>query len=491
LTGTPLHNSEPTSLASRTVRNVAWLGSGQAIRQIVALLTMIALARFLGPTEFGLIAMTMFVNELAQLLVDFGMGSALVQRKELSQRILASCFWVNIGVGLVAAAILVATSPVIAAYFVQPQVQGLLLVTAVNILISSAAVIPQSMLARNLAFRDITIATTVGSLCGAATALGMATAGMGVWSLAFQPVVGTTVATVIMFRKVAWAPSFTFDFAEIRGLLKFSSDLLLSNVLGHVSRNLTSVILGPAMGSAALGKITMAQTITWLPIAQVSQTVVRATFPVFAQLQDDMERFREGFYRATAMIALIAFPLMTGIGVLAGDLVPVVFGPKWLEVSALVAITCIPALVQCVTTLSGTALLGSGRADLLFKIALIALPLAAVPLWLVRDGSLSLVVSMISATTVVTSLITLATAMTAIRGSWGRYLRAVLPPAAGALAMGAVLWLLRQAMPDVHAAVRLVGLSLFGTVLYAALTWIVNRSTLVAAYGLIRGMVAR
>ena len=486
-----MHDSDKKSLASRTVRNVAWLGSGQAIRQVVALLTMIVLARFLGPAEFGLFAMTVFVTELSQLLVDFGMGSALVQRKELSQRILASCFWVNIGVGLVAAFVLVVTSPLIAAYFGQPLVQWLLLVTAVNILLSSAAVIPQSLLARKLAFRDITIATTVGSLCGAAAALGLATAGMGVWSLALQPVVGTTLATIIMFRKSEWAPSFTFDLSSIRGLLKFSSHLLLSNVLGHVSRNLTSVILGPAMGVAALGKITMAQTITWLPIAQVSQTVVRATFPVFAHLQDDMDRFREGFYKATALIALIAFPLMTGIGVLAGDLVPVVFGPKWFEAAALVSILCVPALIQCVTTLSSTALLAVGRSDLLFRIALFALPLAAVPLWFFRDRPLAFVVGVVAATAVVTSLFSLATALHAIDGSWKRYLAAVFPPAVGSLIMGAAVWILRNAVPNVPPLGRLIGLSLLGAALYCCLTWFLNRRAALAAFSLVRGLSAK
>jgi len=452
---------------------------------------MIALARFLGPAEFGIFAMTMFVNELAQLLVDFGIGSALVQRKEISQRILASCFWINIGVASVAAVVLIGASPFIAGYFVQPLVQGLLIVTAVNVLVSSATVLPQSLLVRRLAFRDITIATTIGSLCGAGAALAMAVSGMGVWSLAFQPLIGTTVAAGLMFKMSGWRPSFELDLAGIRGILKFSSHLLFSNVLSHVSRNLTSLILGPALGAAALGKITMAQTITWLPVAQVSQTIVRATFPVFAQLQDEMDRFREGFYKATAMIALFAFPLMTGIGVLAGDLVPVVFGPKWQEVGTLVAIVCVPALLQCVTTLAATALLGVGRSDLLLKLSVLALPVVAVPLWLAREASLQTVVIVLAATTVATSVIALIAAMRAIGGSWRRYCGATLPPAAGSLCMGVILWFLTETLVDAHAVARLVGLSVVGTVAYVLLAWLINREMVLEAYRLVRGLVVR
>lgn len=452
---------------------------------------MVLLARFLGPVEFGIFAMTVFVNELAQMLVDFGMGSALVQRKEISQRILASCFWVNVAVGVAAAAVLLAASPLIAAYFKQPLVQGLLIGSALNILVSSVAVIPQSLLARELAFRDVTVATTIGSFCGAGVALGTAVMGFGVWALALQPLAGTIVATAIMFRRTGWRPTAEFELAGISGILKFSGHLLFSNVLGHVSRNVTSLILGPAMGAAALGKITMAQTITWLPVAQISQTVVRATYPVFAKLQDDMPKFRDGFYRATAMIALLAFPLMVGIGVLAVDLVPVAFGPKWSEVSTLVAITCVPAFVQCVATLSGTVLLGAGRSDILSRLALLALPVSAIPLWLAKEGSPVVVVAVLSASTVLLNLLTLATAMRVIDGSWRRYAGSTLRPAFCAFAMGLLLWVAIQLSPAEYPLVRLVLLSAAGAVIYAALTWLFNRTAAKEAIQLLGGFAGR
>ena len=99
-------DSEGGSRAQRTVRNVAWLGSSQVIRQAISIGATIVLARFLGPAEFGIFAMTLFVNELAQLLVDFGMGSALIQRQQLSRKLLSSCFWINLAVGIATALVL-------------------------------------------------------------------------------------------------------------------------------------------------------------------------------------------------------------------------------------------------------------------------------------------------------------------------------------------------------------------------------------------------
>ena len=482
-----MSETENGSLAHRTVRNVAWLGSGQAIRQVVALLTMIVLARFLGPGEFGIFAMTLFVNELAQLVVDFGMGAALVQRKEINQLLLSSCFWINVAVASAAAMILIATGPWIAAYFDQPIVRWLMLATGLNLLLSAMAVLPQALLSRRLAFRDIAVGTLIGSLSGACTAIALASAGLGVWALAFQPVVGTLVTLLYLAFRARWRPDFRLQLASVSGLLKFSGQLLLSNIAAHVTRNLTSLILGPAMGVAALGMINMAQTIAWLPVAQFSQTVVRATFPVFAKLQDEMDRFREGFYRATGLVALFAFPLMTGIAALADDLVPVVFGPKWVPASLLVTIACIPALVQSVTTLSGTTLLAVGRADYLLRISLVSLPVTAVALWFMRTETPALALLALAAAMVFASLTSLFAALSAIAADWRRYMSAIGTPAACSALMAAALLVAKELMEAASPVLRLISLSVLGGLIYLGLVWVIKASAIKDALQLARG----
>ena len=466
------------SLAHRTVRNVAWLGSGQAIRQVVAMLTMVVLARHLGPSEFGMFAMAMFVNELAQLVVDFGIGSALIQRKEINRLELSSCFWINVAVAAMAAVILVAAGPVIADYFKQPMLRWLMFATAFNLLISAMAVLPQALLARRLAFRDIAVSTLIGSLSGAATAIVLALAGAGVWALACQPVVGSSVTLLFLAARAGWLPDFRFQLAAINGLLKFSGQLLLSNLVAYVTRSLPILILGPAMGVATLGLINMAYTIAWLPVAQFSQTVVKATFPVFAQLQNDMDRFREGFYRATGLVALFAFPLMMGIAVLAEELVPVVFGPNWAPASKLVPIACVPALLLSVTTLAGTVLLATGRADLLLKITLLNLPTTALFLWATRTGSASLAMAALAIAMMISSLVSLVAATHAIGAEWKRYAAAVAVPAACSVAMAALIYLAKGALPGVPPTVRLIGFSIAGAAFYLSAVWLVKRAAI-------------
>lgn len=481
----------PKGLAERTVRNVAWLGSSQAIRQVISIAATVLMSRFLGPAEFGIFAMTIFVNELAQLIVDFGMGSALIQKKEVNERVLSSCFWINLGIGSVAVAGLIAAGPWVAEYFKQPIIQWLLVVSGLNLLVSSAAVIPQTLLSRRLAFRDVALGTMVGSVCGATTAVTLAMQGVGVWALAMQPLTGTLITTAYLFARARWRPRIMFDLAQVRGLLAFSGQLLVGNVVGHVTRNLPSLILGPAMGVAALGLISMAQTVVWLPVAQISQAIVRATFPVFAQLQDDMPRFRENFYRASGMISLFAFPMFAGLGVLAGDLMPLVFGHKWVEAAPLVTVLCVSSLVQSVVTLSGTALLASGRSATLMRLSFLGLPIMASLLYSFRETTPIQAVTALVAGSATLSLVALGASLRAMQGSWTSYLSPLARPLGCSVLMGAVLLGLHSVASDWPGLVRLIGLSLIGAATYVALSLLLNRKATVELLSLLRNALKR
>lgn len=77
------------------------------------------LARLLNPDAFGLIAMMMVFTGFASLLTDVGLGSALVQRKEVSEVHYSTVFWTNVGLGLILTLVVFSSSPYIAHFTVE------------------------------------------------------------------------------------------------------------------------------------------------------------------------------------------------------------------------------------------------------------------------------------------------------------------------------------------------------------------------------------
>lgn len=473
------------SYAAKTVRNVAWLGGSQFLRQAVAMAATVVLARLLAPDDYGIFAMTLFVNEMAQLFVNFGIGAALVQRKEVDQRLLSTCFWANLVIAAVAGLVVVASAPFAADYFNQAMVGHLLVVSAINIGIGALLVVPQSLLSRALAFKQVALGGTFGSLFGAAAAVVMALLGAGVWALVFQPLIGTLINLIYVASRARWLPDLTFDPASIQGVWRFSVNLLIDNIAAHVTRNLQQIIIAPLAGAAAMGLLAMATLAAWLPVAQFTQAAVRAVYPVFSRLQDDHDRFHGGLMRTASLVAMLAFPVLVGLAVLAADVMPVAFGPQWAPAAPLVSILCALCVVHSVAGIAGSAMLAQGRSGTTMRISMLGLLVVGAALWAVRGMDIQRVTTAIALSHGAMALLTLHLVLRRIPTGWRMLLRALWRPGLAAAGMGLVLIQLQTTMQELTSVTRLLVLIPAGAALYGVLTLVFNRNGLLDLRGLL------
>lgn len=477
------------SYARKTVQNVAWLGSTQLLRQVVAMATTVALARFLSPEDYGIFAMTLFINELAQLFVNFGVGSALVQRKQVDQLVLSTCFWINLLIAGVVGIGVILAAPSAAEYYRQPAVADLLWVSAFNICVGALMVIPQTVLTRTLNMRDIALGGTLGSLGGAAATVALAISGAGVWALVAQPVIGTTLNLLFIAWRARWLPSAQFDLGAIKGVLGFSTNVLVDSLVGHFARNLQQVLVAPVLGAAAMGVLAMATMAAWMPVAQFTQAAVRAIYPVFARLQEEQGRFASGLARTVELIGLLAFPLLVGLAVLAPDVMPLVFGAQWASTAPLVTLLCGLCLLQSVTGVSGSALLAQGRAATTMHLSFFSFVIIGAALLLARHHGIFWVTVALVASHGATSLLQMHLMLRRVEGGWSVVLRAVWRPFAAASLMGLIVWFCRDRMLAWSPLLRLLSGIGIGAVAYVALTLLVNRPGWQALWQLLKRRV--
>lgn len=370
----------PDNLGVRAVRGVAWLGSGQVIRQVLAFATNIVLARMLFPDDFGLFGMAFAATEVAQILTDFGLGAALIQRRESNPIALTTCFWLNMALGLLVCTILIVLAPIIATFFRRPEITWILIPLAANMVIAASMVVPQALLTQQLKFREMTMAQTIGSIVASIGSISLAMAGAGVWALVLQPVIGNVCSCAVMYFQARWWPRGYPEIGAVRHMLVFSGQLLGNNLLSCIGRNLHAAILGRQLGSSALGMYNLASGMTGTIVFQVSSVIVRVLFPTLSSLREQPERLAAAWLKACAAIAIIAFPAMAGMIAVAPDLVPVVFGEQWSPAISVLRILCVVMAFQSVLTTSGTVLMALGRADLLLRSSVASIAIVALGL---------------------------------------------------------------------------------------------------------------
>ena len=242
-------SARPGSLSAAAARGVIWTGGGQIVRQLIQVVSQLVLVRMLAPDDFGLLGMAMFFIGVGQLLADFGIGSAVVQSRTNDNAVLSSCFWLNLGVAVLLALVVLAGSPLIGRFYGRSDLTPLIAALSLNLLLSGLQVMPNAQLYRDMRFGDLARAQVLGSLTGAVAAISSAAMGAGVWALVLQPLFGTTVNLLIAWRATRWFPCLVFDKQGVAPLAKFSVSLLGSNLIGYGNRNIDALLIGRVLGA--------------------------------------------------------------------------------------------------------------------------------------------------------------------------------------------------------------------------------------------------
>jgi len=356
-----------TALKQKAVSGIKWSAISQVGRQATQLLTTIILARLLSPSDFGLVGMAMVVIGFINIFKDLGTAAAVIQRKELSEALLSSIFWVNAGFGALAMIVLFLIAPFGGLLYRELRVVAVLQVLSMSFFISGLGILHQALLERSLSFNSLAKLETASVLVGAIVGIGLAFADAGVWSLVFQSLTTAIVATVLLWLLSSWRPQWAFRWSEVRAISRFSLNLTGYSIFNYFARNADYLLIGRYLGAQDLGYYTLAYRILLFPLQNITAVIGRVMYPVLSTMQDDNRRFASAYLKVIGAIALITFPLMTGLLALAEPFVLTFFGQTWRPVILLIMIFAPVGMIQSVGATVGGIYQVKGRTDWMFR----------------------------------------------------------------------------------------------------------------------------
>lgn len=477
------------SLRRSAITGVKWSSISHFGRRGLSLLTTIILARLLVPADFGLVAMAAVVLGFIELFKDLGTAAAVIQRKDITQALLASIFWLNAIFGLAAAIVLYLLAPALGVFYREPQVVPIMQVLSLSFLLSGLSTLQQALLERDLEFEKLARMEIGTALCAGLVGVTAAFYGHGVWSLVYQMLAGNLLATLLLWSASRWRPSWQFDWPEIRSVMNFSLNLTGFSIFNYFARNADKFLIGRFLGPQDLGYYDLAYRLMLYPLQGISVVISRVMFPLYSRMQEDADQFRWTYLKVASAIALISFPLMLGLTALAEPFVLALFGPAWTPVIPLLMILAPIGALQSIGTTVGTIYEAKGRTDWLLW-------------WGIGAGSLimlSFVIGLpwgILGVTVSYALMYLLIAYPSFAipfrliGLKVRDLGAVLwRPAVCSLVMYAVVAGATLLFPvDQPEWVTLAVLVPLGVAVYFACSWAINRALLVEVVSIVRGM---
>lgn len=359
--------SENDILRQQTISGIGWISVAQVGKQGIQFIISIILARLLTPKDFGLIGMILVFTGFVNLVGELGFGAALIQRHMLEEKHYSSIFWLNAVTGLAFTGLFTLIAPLIANFYDEPQLVSLTRLIVINFAISSFGTVQNAMLNRTMKFRWLAFIEITAVLVAGGLATILALMGYGIWSLAWQILITSITTTLGLWFVTGWRPHLSFDWNAVKDLVGFSSNLLGFNIFNYWARNADNLLIGKFMGTAELGIYTRAYSTMLLPLSQVTSVFGRVMFPTLSKVQSDIVLVKQIYLRSLELIALVTFPMMMGLLVLAKHFVLTLYGPKWEMVTSLLQILSLVGMIQSLVATVGWIYQSQGRTDWMFK----------------------------------------------------------------------------------------------------------------------------
>ena len=364
----------------------------------VFFLVTIVLARILSPAEIGIFSMAAVLVGIAHMFRDFGVSSYLLQEKELTPQMLRSALGVLYTASWTMAALLFATSDLIAGYMAQPSLRPVLQVLALGFVFIPFGSVSNTLLTREFRAKEQALAVAYGVVAYSTTVILLAYWGFGPMSMAWANLVNIIVCAIAysFFRApgTPWLPSF-------RGWSKaanFGGGAIIGGLVTQVNVALPDIMLGKLSGPHDVGILSRANATANIFMQIAGPAVNYAALPYLAQLHHKGESLKQTIGKACGYLTVCGWPPLMVVAVFPGDVILLLYGPKWIECAPVIRLLCLGACVGMGFNFHGAGLLAISRSYLamLPNASLLILRLAAI--FVLYDGTLhSFVVALIVA----------------------------------------------------------------------------------------------
>jgi O-antigen/teichoic acid export membrane protein len=479
-------------LDTRIMRGSAWAVLGYGGSNALSLVTTIVLARLLVPADFGLVALTLALLAVAYLAQESGLGAALVVHRGDMRPAAASAaiFSPVVAMGLYVVAFVAA--PFLADVFNEPRLTNVLRVTALVLVVRGFTIMPVALLQREMQFGPITAIELGGGIAQLATAVPLALAGAGVWSLVGGHLAFAAAQLVLAWWYAPIRPSpFEARRETLRELMGYGRHVGIANVLNYGNKSAEGLIVGRVVGTVGLGYYTVAARLASLPVQVIGNVLGRGVFAALARLRDDATAFRRVWLDNVQRVALLSIPATIGLFLVAEPLVLGLLGETWRPAITALQILALNGIVRTFSATSGEVFQALHRPQLRVyaesaHLVLLVPALVIGARWQDVEGAAAAVVLV----NVAIGVPVVALVMRLLGVGLRELGRTILRPAVGWTALAITLLALRPLVDGLPPGLQLVLLVAAGAAVYALAVALFARDVVVTMWLSLRGAPA-
>ena len=336
----------------------------------LGLVISIVLARLLAPEEFGQIAiMNVFIN-LSQVIVDSGFTTALIQRKDITERDYSTVFFINLGLAFVCYLMLQIAAPWISGYYEQ-DITKPLQIYAVTVFFNAFNALQLARMQKQMEFRKVMICSLIATVISGLAGVAAAYCQFGLWALVIYNILNNAIICITAAFAEKWLPKFEFSLHRAKILFSYGWKMFISAVLCSLYADIRSLVIGKKFSGNDLAYYNRGQQFPQVISHTLDSAIQSVMFPTMAAVQDEKKKLAGMLRSAETMGAYVILPVMFGLAAVSEPVVQLLLTDKWLPCVPYMQWLCIANAAVPMISSNLIAIKASGRSDIYMRLEMI------------------------------------------------------------------------------------------------------------------------
>ncbi len=460
-----------TNMKQKVARGLFWKilenGGAQGIQFAAAII----LARLLSPAEYGVVGIIMIFITIANVFVQNGFSTALVQKKNADETDFSSVCYFELAAALIMYGLLYGAAGPIARFYGIEELKPIVRVLAAVLFPGAVISVQTAYVSRTLEFKGLFLSTLAASAVSGAVSIWMAFRGGGVWAMVGQQMVYYVSLMAVLFVTVSWKPRRLFSMNRIGGMFSFGWKLLCASLLDTIFNNLYGLLIGKIYNEELLGSYNRGEQFPKLIAGNLGAAIQAVLLPAFSARQENMDQVRHMARRAIRISSFAVLPMLLGLFGVADTLVCALLGDKWLVCVPFLRIMCIAYCFWPIHITNLQAINAMGRSDIFLKLEIVKKTLSLLALIIGMNYSVYVMVGLKAFQDFLCTFINGAPNRRLLKYSIFRQWMDVMPSAVLSFVMCAVVMILGSVMAAVSVWIRLLVQIAAGILVYVFLAW--------------------
>ncbi len=357
--------SDSQAMRAHVNRGLAWLGAARGVISAFDLvLTVVILALWISPTEYGIAMLAGSLFQVLDLATDLGLSAAVIQRDDHTDERMSTVFWLNVALSLVMCGGLAVGGPLLGDLQRHREVGWILMAYGGKLVAQNVYFVPQALMRKQLRFKELSLIRMSANAAEFAGKMVAAALGAGIWFHLIGRACHTVVTGIGVQLRQPWRPRLVLRLRDSKQYISFGLKSSASQILFQLYTNLDYQVVGYYFGAAANGLYHLAYTLVLEPVRLVSHVVMDIAFPTFAKLKHQRERLIDQLIAFTRLNLITVMPIMVAILLVADELIGVFWGHKWLPAAPAAKLLAWVGVLRALSFVVPPLLDGMGRPTL-------------------------------------------------------------------------------------------------------------------------------